>query len=76
MNSTGDAVVGEWRRRLFYDFRFEDHVPADHALRAIDQLLDTALIRKVMAPHHVLPPLYYLKWPREEAAHVNRGPHL
>ena len=37
---------------LFYTFRLEDHVPADHSLRAIDALLDTAFIRRVMAPYY------------------------
>ena len=26
--------------RLFYDFCLDDHVPADHLLRRIDQFLD------------------------------------
>ena len=37
---------------LFYTFRFEDHVPDDHALRAVDALLDTACIRCAMAPYY------------------------
>ncbi len=37
---------------LFYTFRLEDHVPSDHPLRAVDMLLDTAFIRRVMAPHY------------------------
>ena len=37
---------------LFYTFRLEDHVPADHAWRAVDALLDTAFVRRVMAPHY------------------------
>jgi len=35
-----------------YRFRIEDHVPEDHLLRAVDQLLDTAFVRKVMAPYY------------------------
>jgi hypothetical protein len=28
------------QNRLFYSFSLEDHVPADHLLRGIDQFLD------------------------------------
>ncbi len=45
----GKRVMAE---PLFYTFRLEDHVPADHPLRAVDALLDTAFIRRVMAPHY------------------------
>src|ERR671929_713176 len=37
---------------LFHTFRLEDHVPGDHPLRAVDALLDTAFVRRVMAPHY------------------------
>src|ERR1700744_6055748 len=37
---------------LFYRFRIEDHVPEDHLLRVVDQLLDTAFVRKIMAPFY------------------------
>ena len=37
---------------LFHTFRLEDHVPGDHLLRAVDALLDTAFVRRVMAPHY------------------------
>lgn len=37
---------------LFYTFRLEDHVPTDHAWRAVDALLDTAFVRRVMAPRY------------------------
>ena len=37
---------------LFYTFRLEDHVPRNHLLRAVDQLLDTAFVRQVMVPHY------------------------
>src|SRR6185437_6486762 len=37
---------------LFYTFRIEDHVPHDHKLRTVDQLLDTAFVRRIMAPHY------------------------
>ncbi len=45
----GKRVMAE---PLFYTFRLDDHVPADHPLRAVDALLDTAFIRRVMAPHY------------------------
>ena len=45
----GKRVMAE---PLFYMFRLEDHVPADHSLRAVDALLDTAFVRRVMAPHY------------------------
>ena len=35
---------------LFYAFRLEDHVPANHPLRAVDALLDTSFICRIMAP--------------------------
>ena len=31
--------------QLFYDFRLDDHVPADHMLRGIDRFLDLIPIR-------------------------------
>jgi len=37
--------------RLFYDFCLDDHVPADHLLRRIDQFLDRVRI-PVMADRH------------------------
>ncbi len=37
---------------LFYTFRLEDHVPDDQLLRTVDALLDTAFIRRVMAPYY------------------------
>src|SRR4051794_37056828 len=37
---------------LFHTFRLEDHVPGDHPLRAVDALLDTAFVRRVMAPRY------------------------
>jgi len=38
----GRQAVGE---SLFYGFRLEDHVPADHSLRKIDALLDLTELR-------------------------------
>ena len=45
----GKRVMAE---PLFYTFRLENHVPANHSLRAVDALLDTAFVRRVMAPHY------------------------
>jgi transposase len=36
--------------RLFYDFCLDDHVPAEHQLRGIDQHLDLARIRAALQP--------------------------
>ena len=38
--------------RLFYDFCLDDHVPADHQLRGIDQHLDLARIRAALQPFY------------------------
>jgi transposase len=35
--------------RLFYSFNLEEHVPADHLLRAIDRFLDLADLRRHLA---------------------------
>lgn len=37
------------REQLFYRFRVEDHVPADHLLRKIDRLLDFGSLRSEFA---------------------------
>jgi transposase len=34
---------------LFNEFRFEDHVPADHLLREIDQFVDLSELRRHLA---------------------------
>ena len=34
---------------LFYGFRLDDHVPADHLLRRIDELLDFGFVREALA---------------------------
>ena len=34
---------------LFYEFRFEDHVPADHLLRGIDRFVDLSELRRHLA---------------------------
>src|ERR1700689_4643610 len=38
--------------QLFYAFRLEDHVPADHLLRGIDAVLDLGKIRASLAPYY------------------------
>jgi hypothetical protein len=35
---------------LFYEFSLDRHVPADHALRAIDRFVDEGVGREVAAP--------------------------
>ena len=37
---------------LFYSFRIEDHVPADHLLRSIDRLVDLSGIREHLKPFY------------------------
>ena len=37
------------QEQLFYRFRIEDHVPADHLLRRIDPLLDFEALRPQFA---------------------------
>ncbi len=34
---------------LFYGFRLDDHVPADHLLRRINDLLDFGFVREALA---------------------------
>jgi transposase len=38
--------------QLFYDFAIEDHVPADHILRRIDQHLDLESVRCALKPYY------------------------
>jgi transposase len=40
------------QERLFYSFRLEDHVPADHLLRGIDHFLDLSELRQHLADHY------------------------
>ena len=35
--------------RLFYSFNLEDHIPANHLLRSIDQCLDLSDLRHYLA---------------------------
>ena len=37
---------------LFFGFRLEDHVPADHLLRRIDAVLDFGFVRRALAPYY------------------------
>lgn len=37
------------QERLFYSFNLEDHIPADHLLRGIDQFLDLGDLRRHLA---------------------------
>jgi hypothetical protein len=37
---------------LFYDFRLDEHVPADHMLRGIDRFLDLSALRAKLAPFY------------------------
>jgi transposase len=46
----GDRVV--MQESLFYQFRLDDHVPADHMLRAIDRFLDLEGLRRHLAPFY------------------------
>lgn len=38
--------------RFFYDFCLEDHVPSDHVLRRIDQVLDLSDVRTQLKPFY------------------------
>jgi transposase len=40
------------QERLFYHFRLEDQVPANHLLRKLDALLDLGLVRKQLEPFY------------------------
>ena len=48
-------MMGERRSgqgALFYEFSLEAHVPADHLLRRIDQLIDFSEVRAELAPYY------------------------
>lgn len=47
---TGERKV--MQEALFYSFRIEDHLPADHLLRSIDRFVDLAGIRKHLKPFY------------------------
>jgi hypothetical protein len=38
--------------QLFYEFRLDDHVPADHLLRRIDRFLDLESVRSQLKPFY------------------------
>ena len=37
---------------LFYDFCLDEHVPSNHLLRQIDQVLDLGALRKHLSEHY------------------------
>jgi transposase len=43
---------GGTQDKLFYAFNLDDHVPRDHLLRGIDQVLDLGDLRKHLAPFY------------------------
>jgi transposase len=48
-------MMGEQRdnqQRLFYSFNLDEHVPADHLLRGINQFLDLSNLRSYLAPFY------------------------
>ena len=48
-------MMGEQRdsqQRLFYSFNLDEHVPADHLLRGINQFLDLTDLRAYLAPFY------------------------
>jgi Transposase domain (DUF772) len=48
-----DAFLhGQGQERLFYNFRLEDQVPANHLLRKLDALLDFDMVRKQLEPFY------------------------
>lgn len=46
----GERMV--MQESLFYGFRLEDHIPADHQLRAIDRFVDLSDLRGYLAPFY------------------------
>ena len=46
----GDRLV--MQESLFYQFRLDDHVPANHMLRAIDRFVDLDGLRRHLAPFY------------------------
>jgi transposase len=46
----GDRLL--MQESLFYQFRLDDHVPADHMLRAIDRFVDLDGLRRHLAPFY------------------------
>src|SRR6478609_12035942 len=55
MNREAPSMMGDrlvMQESLFYQFRLDDHVPADHMLRAIDRFLDLDRLRRHLAPFY------------------------
>ena len=46
----GDRLV--MQDSLFYQFRLDEHVPADHMLRAIDRFVDLGGLRQHLVPFY------------------------
>ena len=44
------------QEQLFYEFRLDDWVPADHLLRKIDAVLDLSNLRHTLAPFFTVKP--------------------
>ena len=40
------------QKKLFYSFNLDDHVPADHLLRGIDQFLDLRELQQHLVPFY------------------------
>jgi transposase len=40
------------QKKLFYSFNLDDHVPSDHLLRGIDQVLDLGELRQHLTPFY------------------------
>jgi transposase len=55
MNREAASMMGDrlvMQESLFYQFRLDGHVPADHMLRAIDRFLDLDGLRRHLAPFY------------------------
>jgi transposase len=55
MNQEVRSMMGDrqvMQESLFYQFRLDDHVPADHMLRSIDRFLDLDALRRHLAPFY------------------------
>src|SRR5262245_25448235 len=55
MNQEAPSMMGDRlviQESLFYQFRLDDQVPADHMLRAIDRFLDLDGLRRHLAPFY------------------------
>src|SRR6478752_6095069 len=55
MNREAPSMMGDrlvTQESLFYQFRLDDHIPADHMLRAIDRFVDLDGLRRHLAPFY------------------------